>query len=62
VGSPRPVTEIALLFYIIRCSYLKGNTTYGLPQPVTGIASLLYVDDVRTTQETSVGLHGLLRR
>jgi hypothetical protein len=42
-------------------SYLTGNT-YGPAQPVTGIALLLwYADDVRTSQETLLGLHRLLR-
>jgi hypothetical protein len=27
--------------------------TYGLPRPVTGIASILYIDDVRTSQDTN---------
>jgi hypothetical protein len=39
----------------------RRKHTYGPPRPVTGIALLfLYVDHVCTSQETPMGLHGLL--
>jgi hypothetical protein len=57
IGPPRPVTGIALLF-IYRCSYLTENTIVP-PRPVTGIALPFYID-VRTSQETSLGLLDLL--
>jgi hypothetical protein len=59
--SPRLVTGRALLPYIYRWhSHLTGNI-YGLPQSVKGILHLLYVDDFRTSQETSMDMHSLLR-
>jgi hypothetical protein len=35
---------------------------YRPPRTLIGIALLLYVYRVRTSQETRIGLHGLLRR
>jgi hypothetical protein len=51
--TPRPVSGIALLFYMQIIFVLHRKHTYGPPRPVTGI-SLLYVDDVHTSRETHV--------
>jgi hypothetical protein len=50
-ASSRPVTAIALLCYMWMTFVPHRKHTYWPPRPVTAIA-LLYVDDVRTSQET----------
>jgi hypothetical protein len=54
--TPRPVTEIALLFYMYLMFVPHRKHTYGIPHPVTGISLFLYVNYVHTSQETSIGL------
>jgi hypothetical protein len=44
-----------------KCGILDILQPYRPPLPLTGTASLLHVDDVRTSQETPMGLHGLLQ-
>jgi hypothetical protein len=53
---PRPVKGIALLFYTEKF-VPQSKHIFGLPGPVTGIALLfyIYVDDVRTSQQTTYG-------
>jgi hypothetical protein len=40
---------------------LHRKHAYGPPRSVTGIGLTLYADDFRTSQETYIGHHGLLR-
>jgi hypothetical protein len=58
--SPWPVTVMALLIYMLMM--FLPHWKHKPPRPFTGIALLfLYVDAVRTSQETPVDLHGLLQ-
>jgi hypothetical protein len=51
-GPSRPVTGIALLFYMWMIFVPHRKHAYGPLQPVTGgNFTFLYVDDVRTSQE-----------
>jgi hypothetical protein len=52
IGSPRPVTGIALLFMYRWCSSLTGNTLMGRCGLLLGEFYFLCVDYFRTTQET----------
>jgi hypothetical protein len=52
-----------LLLFICRCcSNLTGNTPMGLYLLFRGQLYFLFVDDVRTSQETPMGHHCLLLR
>jgi hypothetical protein len=51
---PRPVTEIALLFISRWYSYLTGNTPMGHHGLLRNSFTFLYLEDVRTSQETQL--------
>jgi hypothetical protein len=51
---PRPVTALALLLICRWYSYLTGNTPMGLHDLLGDSYTVLYVDDVRTLQETHI--------
>jgi hypothetical protein len=44
-----------------QCEIVNITQLYRPPLPVTGIASHVYVDDARTSLETPIALHSLLR-
>jgi hypothetical protein len=60
-GPSRTVTRIAILLYMLVMFEPHRKHTYWPPRAVTVIA-LLLIYNVRISQETRMGLHGLLRR
>jgi hypothetical protein len=54
-GPPRSVTGIDLLSYMLVMFVPHWKHAYGPPRSVTEMAIILYVNIVRTSQETTYG-------
>jgi hypothetical protein len=61
-GPSQPVTETAMLFYIVMMFKPHSKHTFGPSQTVTGIAILFYIHVMFIPhRKRTVGLHGLLQ-
>jgi hypothetical protein len=60
-GPPRPLTGITSLFYMWMIFVPQRKHIWASTDCCGDNFTFLYVDDVRTSKETHMGLHGLLR-